>query len=207
MHKEYKINIMRAGYFFVIILGILLPLGGAYGVYTVIRNHAPFLLIFMMCVLLLIFIFLFFLSLFYFNKLKIYIDDENVIYKMPDKTIKFNVRDIRKIEKDFSYAGFGYYVFFYDDKRKKRHIKFTQDLEDSEELIDYLQKKSGVKMRWEGTVDVKNEKRPVIKVLKIGWNIFITVFMIGALVVWPFWAHCNRDKEQRQHLPDRSLWP
>lgn len=186
MNKEYKINIFRAGYILIPIASIYLGAASIYGVYTMARFHAAFYLILMSVGLLSIFIFLIFLSFLYFNKLTISIKDEDVIYKMPDKIIKFRIKDIIKIEKDFSFAGFGYYVFFYDSNRRKRHIKFTQDLEDSEGLIQFLQNKSGVKMRWEGTLSVNKEDWPIIKILKTIYNIFIVIFIIGALVVFPY---------------------
>lgn len=192
MHKEYRINVFRAGYILTILTFTFLVGCGMYGVYSVIRLHSSPLLIYAMSVLLMIFSLFFYLSIFYFNRLVIRIEDEDIIYKMPDKIVRFKIKDIYKIEKDFSFAGTGYYVFFYNSNRKKRHIKFTQDLENSEELIEYLQKKSGIKMRWEGTLNVENEKRPIIKWLKIIWNVFIVVFIIGILVVYPFMAAMNK---------------
>ncbi len=189
-------------------IGSLCALGlMIFGMYGIIRSKQPTILIILGLGCLFAAVVLFYLAFFYLNRLKIYIDDENVTYQLPDKKITFKIKDIYKIEKDFSYAGVGFYIFFYDEKRKKRHIKFQEDVEDAEELIEYLQRKSGIKMRWEGTVDVKNEKRPIIKVLKIAWNIFILIFIIGATVVYPLAAHSNREKEQRLHLPERSLWP
>ncbi len=186
MHKEYRINIWRAGYILAPILGTFLSGIGVYGLYCTIRSNASFLLVSIGIGATLAVLFFLVLFLFYFNKLRIRVDDENVTYRMPDKNVKFNVKDIYKIERDFSGAGVGYYVFFYDDKRKKRHIKFTQDLEESEQLVNYLERKSGVKMRQEGTLDVENEKRPIIKVLKIVYNIIITLAIFGLLVAWPF---------------------
>lgn len=207
MMKKYKVSIWRAGYFFGQI-GSLCALGMMiFGMYAIIRSKQPVILVVLGLGCLFAAVVLFYLAFFYLNRLKLYVDDENVTYQLPDKKITFKIKDIYKIEKDFSYAGVGYYVFFYDEKRKKRHIKFQEDVENSEALIEYLQKKSGVKMRWEGTVDVKNEKRPFIKVLKTAWNIFIVVFIIGATVVYPIVAHLNREKEQKLHLPERSLWP
>jgi len=185
MYKEYKINIFRAGYIFGIIITLFLTCVGIYGLYSTLRVKAPFFVICIGIAALSAVIFVLFLSLFYFLKLKISINGENIIYSLPHKIVTFSVNDIYKIEKDFSYAGVGYYVFFYDDKRKKRHIKFTQDIEDSEGLIKYLQNKSSVKMRQEGTLDVENEKSPTIKALKIALNIIITLIILGLLVLWP----------------------
>jgi hypothetical protein len=125
---------------------------------------------------------------------------------MPDKTTKFKTSDIYKIEKSI-YAGKGYYVFYRDAKGKKRHIIFDVNLQGYEELAAYLEKKSAKTSRWEGTLDVGNEKRPVVKILKIIYNIIISFLIIGLLAVYPYMASNNRYKEKTQHLPDHSLWP
>ena len=175
--------------------------------YVQFHNNPPLIYVILMTMVFLPGIFVTWWGLFYLPKLKVYVDDENVTVKLPDKTTTFKIKDIYKIEKDFSYAGVGYYVFYYDEKRKKRHVKLNDNIAGDGDLMDYLQRKSGIKMRWEGTVDVKNEKRPLIKVLKIAWNIFIVAFVIGATVVYPIVAHSHREEEQRLHLPERSLWP
>ncbi len=208
MHKVYKIDIFRAGYVLAIICSILfVALAAFFVLYSIFHFHYPFIIICVMTGFLIIALFLFYLFSFYFNKLEVHVDNEILIYKMPDQTITFNIKDIYKIEKDFSYAGVGYYIFYYDNNRKKKHIKLTQHLEDAENLIEYLEKESDIKMRWEGTLDVEKEKRPVMKGLKIVYNIFIVCFIIGFLVVYPFLASCNRSKEQAQHLQEHSLWP
>lgn len=207
MNKAYTINTFALPYVINILLSVVVASGAFFGLYSVIRHHASFIFLLLGWMMVAVSSFILWLSLFYFNKLKIVVDDENVVYAMPDKIVKFKLKDIYRIERDFSYAGTGYYVFFYNDNGQKRHVKFNQDITDDAELLDYLQRKSGIKMRWEGTVDVRNENRPLIKVLKIVWNVFIVTFIIGTTVVYPLVAHSNREKEQRLHLPERSLWP
>jgi hypothetical protein len=157
-----------------------------YGAYRTIQAHAPRILLCLGYVLMLIPPFFLFLCLFYYNKLKILIDGDTLTYKMPDKLLTFNIKNIYKIEKEISQAGIGYYIFYYDDKHKKRHIKFNNDLGGHQELIDYLQGRSGIKMRWEGTFDVEKEKRPVIKLLKIIFNIIVVILLAYIFVIFPF---------------------
>ncbi|MBF0532813.1 MAG: hypothetical protein HQL23_06940, partial [Candidatus Omnitrophica bacterium] len=116
---------------------------------------------------------------------------ETVEYILPDKRIKFKTGDIYKMEKDFSYAGVGYYIFFYDEKHKQRHIKLNY-ISGDDELMGYLQKKTGIKVLREGTFDVEKEQRPAVKVLKIIWNIIITFFLAWIVVLWPFISHFKK---------------
>lgn len=192
MHKEFKVNIWRAGYFLGMILSFGLLCLVIFCIYHMIINKAPHFVIGLVGGCLFAFVVLVYVAFFYFNKLTIVVDGENVTYKLPDKTIKFSTKDIIKIERNFSYAGVGYAVLFYNEKHKKCRIDFTQDLQDSEQLIEHFEKKSRIKMRQEGTVDVKNEKRPFVRFLKIIFNIVMTLILFWLVVGWPTfhaWKH------------------
>ena len=207
MDKVYEINFFKSSYFVGSIYFAMMTLGLIYALFVTLKQHVALVLICLVCLLLMVCAFFLILFLFYFGRLKIYINGETVTYEMPDKVTKFNIKDIYKIEKSLSFAGVGYYVFFYDDKRKKRHVVINDNIQEYEDLKDYLERKSDIKTRWEGTFDVEKEKRPIVKILKIVFNVVITILILGLTVVYPYMSSLNRHRERQQHLPERFLWP
>jgi hypothetical protein len=141
------------------------------------------------------------------SHISITVDKDTVTYKTIHRTKTFKYSDIYKIQKGFSYAGRGYDVFYRDENGVSRRVTFDNNMPGHEELIAHLQKKSDIKMRWEGTLDVSQEKRPVVRVLKKIYNILIVIFIILLTMAYPFMASINRNKEVRLHLSEHSLWP
>lgn len=181
--------------------GVLAAIGA---VIASVRGHAPLWSIFLVPIFFSPIITLGIL----WSGLKIVVTEDTLTHKLPGQAdIIFNFKDIYKIVRSMTKSGFQYYVCYHDKKGKNKHIILDSNLIGLDELVHYVQSKSGIKARLQGGFNIDAEQRPTIRILKIIWNIFIVAVIILVISAYPFKYASNRYKENSQGLRVHSLWP
>ena len=185
MKKEYKTNIFRAGYVLAMIFAPIFLALTLYGFYMILTRSGYWVFYLFGLFFLFMAIGLNYFVFFMFNKLSIFLCNDEVTFKMPHFKKVFKAEDIYDIRRDFFNGVISYNIYYKDRNGKKKHVTFTQDTCDSEELVKYLQKMSGVKMKNYGDLTIKDDDSKPLIVLKKSYNLILTVLIIFIFFMWP----------------------
>ncbi|MBP9854315.1 MAG: hypothetical protein KBD53_05570 [Candidatus Omnitrophica bacterium] len=185
MNKEYKINIFRAGYVLSLIFSPTFLALTLYGLYMVLTYSGYWVFSAFCFFFLLMAIGLNYFVFFVFNKLSIFLCNNEVTFKMPHFKKVFKMEDIYDIRRDYFNGIISYNIYYKDKNEKKSRVTFTQDICDSEELIKYFQKMSGIKMKNYGDLTIKDADSKPLVLFKKSYNLILTALIIFLFFMWP----------------------
>lgn len=164
MKKEYGIVFHKSVYIFCFVAFSALAVLCLY--VGIVKSWAWFTVIMLALILPWVF-----LSYFYFPRLKIIVDNDRLLIKMPDKTTQIMMKDIYRIDKELGWGSHGFYIR-YNENGRNRIASFSDQVQGYSEILSYIERKRPKD-------HPLSRENPIKKILRIIFLIIMYLLMFG----------------------------